>query len=103
MTLTRAVQHAGSSDIGFPPFQYLSWTVPDVQTVPLRFQTIRHLRELETLRSIWQCWPGTRDSDLDFFSSAVQTRGSGCEPHVIVLCRNAQPEAILVGRRERKR
>ena len=104
MTSTKAVHLAESTNIGFSPFQCLSGTVPDdVQTDPLKFQTIRHLCELETLRSIWQTWPGTRDSDLDFFSSAVRTRGSGCEPHVIVLARNRRPEAILVGRCERKR
>jgi hypothetical protein len=64
---------------------------------------IRDLHELEPLRAIWKSWPGTRDSDLDFFSSVVRSRGRGCRPHVIVLTRNATPDAILIGLREQKK
>jgi CelD/BcsL family acetyltransferase involved in cellulose biosynthesis len=78
-------------------------STPSVKNGALQFRTIRDLRELETLRAIWKSWPGTRDSDLDFFSSAVRSRGSGCRPHVIVLARNGRPDAILVGLRERKK
>ena len=70
---------------------------------PPAFRTIRDLHELEALRAIWKSWPGTRDSDPDFFSSMVRSRGSGCRPHVIVLTRNARPDAILIGLRERKK
>ena len=70
---------------------------------PLAIWTIRDPHELENLREIWKGWPGTRDSDLDFFSSRVRSRGSRCEPHVVVLARNAKPECILIGLRERRR
>lgn len=70
---------------------------------PPAFRTIRDLDELEALRWIWKSWPGSRDSDPDFFSGMVRSRGSGCLPHVIVLSRNAEPEAILVGLRERRK
>jgi hypothetical protein len=63
----------------------------------LAVRTIRDLPELETLRAIWKSWTGNRDSDLDFFSSLVRSRGSGCRPHVIVITRNARPDAILIG------
>jgi CelD/BcsL family acetyltransferase involved in cellulose biosynthesis len=69
----------------------------------LAFRTIRDLQELEALRGLWESWPGTRDSDLDFFSSLVRSRGQGCQPHVIVLIRGANPNAILIGLRERRR
>jgi hypothetical protein len=68
----------------------------------LVLRTICDLNELEGLRLIWHRWPGTRDSDLDFFSSVVRSR-SGCQPCVIVLFRNARPDAILVGLRERRK
>jgi hypothetical protein len=48
---------------------------PEVRNNPLAFRTIRDLHELENLRAIWNSWPGTRDSDLDFFSSMVRSRG----------------------------
>jgi hypothetical protein len=76
---------------------------PEARDNRLAFFTIRDLHALEALRAFWNFWPGTRDSDIDFFSSTVRSRGSHCRPHVIVLTRNERPDAILVGRRERKK
>lgn len=105
MTLTRAYR-AGSAwnDLGvLSSPQGSSETLTDVNIGPVKVRTIRDLRELETLRPIWKSWPGTMDSDLDFFSSVVRSRGCGCQPHVIVLGRDARPDAILVGMRERQK
>lgn len=74
-----------------------------MQNDSLALCTIRDLHELETLRAIWESWPGSRDSNLDFFCSIVRSRGSSCRPHVIVLTRNARPDAILIGLRERRK
>ncbi len=76
---------------------------PEARDNPLTFRTIRDLHELEALRSIWNSWPGTRDSDIDFFSSMVRSRGSRCRPHVIVLTRETRPHSILIGLCERKK
>jgi len=67
------------------------------------FQTIRDLCEVESLREVWKTWQKTRDSDLDFFSGMVRSRGAGCRPHVIVLSRNSRPEALLVGFSDRRK
>ena len=56
----------------------------------LTLRTINDVRELESMRGIWERWPGSRDSDLDFFCSMVRSRGSNCRPHVIVLSRFAK-------------
>lgn len=77
--------------------------VQEARDNPVAFRTIRDLHELEGLRAIRNSWPGTRDSDLDFFSSMVRSRGSRSRPYVIVLTRNTKPDAILVGLRERKK
>src|ERR1700732_3271926 len=69
----------------------------------LSLRTIHDVRELESMRGIWERWPGSRDSDLDFFWSMVRSRGSNCRPHVIVLSRNARPDAILIGLCERRK
>ena len=69
----------------------------------LAFHTIRELQELGTLREFWESWPGTRDSDFDFFSGLVRSRGQDCRPHVIVLTRKAAPDAMLIGLREHKK
>lgn len=60
-------------------------------------RTIRDLREVESLREVWKSWQNTRDSDLDFFSGMVRSRGNNCRPHVVVLSRNARPDVLLVG------
>lgn len=105
MTLVRAAHLVEpENEIGVSPSLHdLPMVLPDVKTSPFEIRTVRDLRELETLRSIWKSWAGTRDSDLDVFSSAVRWRGRDCQPHVIVLARNGEPDAILVGLRERKK
>ena len=93
--MTKAAYLGGSTRANLaavPSLQDSSGIVPDVNIGPLKFRTIRDLRELETLRPIWKSWSGTRDSDLAFFASAVRSRGSGCRPHVVVLTRDARPE-----------
>jgi hypothetical protein len=77
-------------------------TEPQTQN-QFALQTIRDLREVESLREVWNCWQTTRDSDLDFFSGMVRSRGESCRPHVILLSRNARPDALLIGLRDRRR
>jgi hypothetical protein len=74
---------------------------PQAEGNQFTLQTIRDLREVEGLREVWKSWQETRDSDLDLFSGVVRSRGDSCRPHVIVLTRNARPEALLVGLRDR--
>ena len=76
---------------------------PEASDEPVAFCEIRDLHEVEALRAIWNSWPGTRDSDIDFFTSMVRLRGGRCRPHVIVLTRGTRPHAILIGLCERKK
>jgi hypothetical protein len=48
-------------------------------------------------------WPGHRDADIDFYLTIVRSYPEVLRPHVIVLFRNGKPEAILIGRLEKKR
>ena len=66
-------------------------------------QIVRNLQEVKSLRQVWQTWRKTRDSDLDFFTGIVQSRGNACTPHVLVLHRDGKPEALLVGLQDRRR
>src|ERR1700676_3221907 len=70
---------------------------PEERENSLAICTIRDLNELEALRASWNSWPGTQESDIDFFSSMVRSRGNRCRPHVIVLARKLRPVAILIG------
>jgi len=101
MRLTSAACRAEPAQEGlgsFPLIPNSLRTKPDLKSA---LRTIRSMGELETLREIWKSWPGTRESDLDFFSSVVRSRGNDCRPHVIVLSRDERPDAILVGLSER--
>jgi CelD/BcsL family acetyltransferase involved in cellulose biosynthesis len=66
-------------------------------------QTLRDLREVESVSEVWKTWQNTRDSSLDFFSGLIASRGSGCRPHVLVLRRNGRPDVLLVGLRDHKK
>jgi hypothetical protein len=86
----------------FPILGRVETEAPTAQN-QLTLQTIRDLREVENLREVWKYWQTTRDSDIDFFSGMVRSRGESCRPHVILLSRNARPDALLVGLRDRRR
>jgi hypothetical protein len=76
---------------------WLSKNGPRMEDNSFTLQTIRDLREVEILREVWKSWQETQDSDLDYFSGMVRSRGDDCRPHVLVLRRNSRPEALLVG------
>jgi len=63
----------------------------------------RSLPEVEALREPWMTWPSQRDSDIDFYLMIVQSYPEVLRPHVIALYKKGKPDAILVGRLERKR
>jgi len=66
-------------------------------------RTLRSLPELEEIRFFWERWPGNRDSDLDFYSTVLTASPQSVRPHVIVIYRGGQPDAILVGRIDSRR
>lgn len=63
----------------------------------------RTIAEIEELRPIWASWKGHRDSDIDFYLEFIQSRPEVLRPHIVVLYRGSQPDALLIGRLERTR
>jgi hypothetical protein len=61
----------------------------------------RTIAKIEEIRPYWASWKGHRDSDIDFYLEFIQSRPEVLRPHVVVLSRGAEPDAILVGRLER--
>lgn len=61
-------------------------------------RVLRSIAELEDIRPYWESWPGNRDSDLGFYLTVLRESRESLRPHVIVVCRNGQPDAIFVGR-----
>jgi hypothetical protein len=59
--------------------------------------------EIEKVRSLWTAWPGSRDSDIDFFSYIVGIRPEVLSPYVLLAERNGAPDAMLIGRLERRK
>jgi hypothetical protein len=63
----------------------------------------RSLEQVEALRGSWTTWPSHRDSDIDFYLMILRSYPEVLRPHVVALFRDGKPDAILVGRLERKR
>jgi len=76
---------------------------PASGSCPLATQTFRDLDQLGSLREIWESWPGSRDSDLDYFSAVVRSRGDQCRPFVVLASREGSPEGMLIGLLERRK
>lgn len=63
----------------------------------------RSVPEVEALREPWTSWPGQRDSDIDFYLMVLQAYPEMLRPHVVAIYRGGKPDAILVGRLDRKK
>jgi hypothetical protein len=93
MPVAESVVEPGVSvDPASTPTDELGPTVRILRTIP----------ELEELRAVWTEWGGHKDSDIDFLLMLLQSRGEILNPHVIVVYRNAKPDAMLIGRLERR-
>ncbi len=63
-------------------------------------RVLRSFEELEGIRDFWTQHQIHPNCDFDFYSHIVKTRPSIQRPHVVVLYRDHQPVAALVGRLE---
>lgn len=61
----------------------------------------RTIEQIEEIREVWTSWKGPRDSDIDFYLEFIHSHPEVLRPHVVVLYRNGQPDAMLIGRLER--
>jgi len=68
----------------------------------LYIQTLDSCEAVLRHRELWN-WPGTRDSDLDYFLYFARTRTEVLRPHVLVATRGETPEALLIGKLEFRR
>lgn len=74
-----------------------------VNDTKIEIRVARSVEEVEVLRDAWTGWPGHRDSDIDFYLMINQAYPEILRPHVIALYRDGKPDAILVGRLDKKR
>lgn len=61
-------------------------------------KVLRAAVELETIREVWESWPGNRDSQMDSYLKFIESNRATVRPHVVVVEREGRPDAILVGR-----
>jgi hypothetical protein len=74
-----------------------------VSKKPLELRTLSDFSSLELFRTNWKSWPGTLASDIDYFCAMLRARGADCKPHVVMLIRDGEPDAMLVGFRQRRK
>lgn len=60
------------------------------------------LAEVEEIRPWWESWQGNPDADIDLFLSFFRAGTQILRPHVIAIFRDGVPDAILVGRIDRR-
>lgn len=63
-----------------------------------RIVVARSVPEVESIRALWNSWVSTPNADIDFYLHILSSRPEILRPHVIVLYRDHQPVAMLVGR-----
>lgn len=72
-----------------------------VARAPLSVKTLKTADEIRGLRGLWN-WPGTPDSDLDYFLYFAAVRAEVLRPQVLVTYRGDAPEAMLIGKLEER-
>jgi hypothetical protein len=64
-------------------------------------RVLRRIAEFETIRQVWESWPGNRDSQMEPYLSFLRSNPATVRPHVLAVYRGGKPDAILVGRIDR--
>jgi hypothetical protein len=59
---------------------------------------IRTMEEIESIRTTWACWKTHLHADVDFYIGHECALPGFVRPHIMVLYRGGQPDAMLVGK-----
>src|ERR1700676_3245883 len=70
-------------------------------TVPVK--VYRDNAEIESIRPIWESWQNHPNADIDFYQTILAQRPEILRPHVMLAHNCEGPQAMLVGRIERRR
>ncbi len=62
----------------------------------------KSIKEVEGLRNIWEKMECHPNVDIDYYLTIVDSLDNILRPHVVVFSKNGQPEAMAVGRLERR-
>jgi CelD/BcsL family acetyltransferase involved in cellulose biosynthesis len=72
-------------------------------TEGLRIRIIRDFAGIEEIREVWSAWHTHPNSDIDFYQTILRGMPGEVSPYVVVLYRNEEPRALLIGRLEQGR
>ena len=62
-----------------------------------KIRVIRTVEGMEEIRHAWMAWKGHRDADIDVCETLLRCSPEE-KPYIILVERNGQPDAILIGR-----
>ena len=65
-------------------------------------RTLESAHEILCARALWDSWPGSRDSEVDFFLYITSARSEVLRPYVVLALEDTTPEAMLIGRIEQR-
>jgi len=68
----------------------------------LAVRVIREIADVESVRSVWMSWQRHPNSDIDFYLKVLAKRTEFIRPHVVLVYRDGTPEALLLGRIEKR-
>lgn len=58
----------------------------------------RQIEEVEEIRGFWEKMQWHPDADIDFYLDFIDSHQGLVRPHVILLSKNGQPSALMIGR-----
>jgi Acetyltransferase (GNAT) domain len=64
-------------------------------------RVLRSVGDLESIRQLWESWPGNRDSEMNSYLKFIESNRATVRPHIVVVEREGRPDVILVGRIDR--
>jgi hypothetical protein len=74
-----------------------------IEAGKLTLRIARTIEEIGQFREIWSLWCKDPNADIDYFLASAQFRSDFVRPHVMLVCRDGQPDCMLIGRLEHTR
>lgn len=66
-------------------------------------QVLRSVEEVEQIRGLWTSWQSHPNSDMEGYLARLRSTPEFLRPYILVLHRNGSPDAMMIGRIDRRR
>jgi hypothetical protein len=74
-----------------------------VTSTTIQVSVYKNIVEVESIRAAWQALQNHPNIDIDFYQTILRLRPEILRPHILLACKQARPEALLVGRIEQQK